>query len=161
MWRLALCHYFVAFCRREFWVRFLPFDWIGFHFISLDLLFCVTLANWIHAVHPMPPKMQFHSHTTHFISIYLSIHSSIHSSIHPSIHPSIYISTTQSQNIQDISCPEAVKVDDIDSAAVTSAFEAAKAAFSSAEAGSRASAEAQIDMEVNKSMAAAVGVTLA
>ena len=62
---------------------------------------------------------------------------------------------------QDISCPEAVKVDDIDSAAVTAAFEAAKASFASAEAGSLASAEAQIDMEVNKSMAAAVGVTLA
>lgn len=62
---------------------------------------------------------------------------------------------------QDISCPEAVKVDDIDSAAATAAFDAAKAAFASAEAGSLASAEAQIDMEVNKSMAAAVGVTLA
>lgn len=62
---------------------------------------------------------------------------------------------------QDISCPEAVKVDDIDSAAVTTAFEAAKAAFGAAEAGSRASAEAQIDMEVNKSMAAAAGVIIA
>ena len=61
---------------------------------------------------------------------------------------------------QDISCPEAVKVDDIDSDACTTAFEAAKAAFASAEAGSRAAAEAQIDMEVNKSMAAAAGVTL-
>ena len=63
--------------------------------------------------------------------------------------------------LQDISCPEAVKVDDIDSAAVTSAFEKAKAAFSAAEAGSRGAAEAQIDMEVYKSMAGAVGVTLA
>jgi F0F1-type ATP synthase epsilon subunit len=64
-------------------------------------------------------------------------------------------------DLQDISCPEAVKVDDIDSAAVTSAFEKAKAAFSTAEAGSRGAAEAQIDMEVYKSMAGAVGVTLA
>ena len=52
-------------------------------------------------------------------------------------------------------------MDDIDSAAVTSAFEAAKSAFSAAETGSQASAEAQIDMEVNKSMAFAVGITLA
>ena len=65
-----------------------------------------------------------------------------------------------SRHLQDISCPEAVKVDDIDS---TSAFEKAKAAFSAAkaEAVSLAAAEAQIDMEVNKSVAAAVGVSLA
>jgi hypothetical protein len=62
---------------------------------------------------------------------------------------------------QDISSPEAVKVDDIDSGACASAYEAAKAAFASAEAGSLASAEAQIDMEVNKAMAAAAGLTLA
>lgn len=70
-------------------------------------------------------------------------------------------SVTHPNSTTDISCPEAVKVDDIDSAAATAAFDAAKAAFASAEAGSLASAEAQIDMEVNKSMAAAVGVTLA
>jgi len=70
-------------------------------------------------------------------------------------------SITHANSTTDISCPEAVKVDDIDSAAVTSAFEQAKAAFSAAEAGSLAAAEAQIDMEVNKSMAAAVGVSLA
>jgi len=70
-------------------------------------------------------------------------------------------SITHANSSTDISCPEAVKVDDIDSAAVTTAFEAAKAAFGAAEAGSRASAEAQIDMEVNKSMAAAVGVIIA
>jgi len=60
----------------------------------------------------------------------------------------------------DISCPEAVKVDDLDSAAVTSGFEAAKTAFASAESGSRAQAEAQVEMEVNKSMGAAIGISL-
>ena len=61
---------------------------------------------------------------------------------------------------QDISCPEAVKLDDIDSAAVTAGYEAAKAALASAADGSVEAANAQIDMEVNKSMASAVGVTL-
>lgn len=61
---------------------------------------------------------------------------------------------------QDISCPEAVKLDDIDSAAVTSNYEAAKSAFSSAEAGSVAAAEAQIDIEVNRAMGAAIGLSL-
>ena len=61
---------------------------------------------------------------------------------------------------QDISCPEAVKLDDIDPAAVTSNYEAAKAAFSSAESGSVAAAEAQIDIEVNRAMGAAIGLTL-
>ncbi len=54
-----------------------------------------------------------------------------------------------------------MKIDDIDSAAVSSAFDAAKAAFASAEAGSKEQALAQIDMEVTKAMGAAVGVTLA
>lgn len=61
---------------------------------------------------------------------------------------------------QDISCPEAVKLDDIDPAAVTSNYEAAKSAFSSAESGSIAAAEAQIDIEVNRAMGAAIGLTL-
>lgn len=63
-------------------------------------------------------------------------------------------------SIQDVSCPEAVKVDDIDSSAVTAAFEKAKSAYASAESGSVAQAYAQIDMEVNKAMGAAVGITL-
>ena len=58
-------------------------------------------------------------------------------------------------------CPEAVKLDDIDPSAVQSQFDAAKSAYASATAGSVEQAEAQIDMEVTKSMAAAVGVTLA
>lgn len=60
----------------------------------------------------------------------------------------------------DITCPEAVKIDDLDSSAVTSGFEAAKAAFASAENGSVAQAEAQVEMEVNKSMGAALGISL-
>lgn len=57
-------------------------------------------------------------------------------------------------------CPEAVKLDDIDSAAVAKQFEAAKNAFGSAPAGSIEQAEAQIDMEVNKAMGLAIGLTL-
>eukprot|EP00565_Helicotheca_tamesis_P007368 CAMPEP_0185723492 /NCGR_PEP_ID=MMETSP1171-20130828/321_1 /TAXON_ID=374046 /ORGANISM="Helicotheca tamensis, Strain CCMP826" /LENGTH=167 /DNA_ID=CAMNT_0028391205 /DNA_START=52 /DNA_END=555 /DNA_ORIENTATION=+ len=69
-------------------------------------------------------------------------------------------SITHENSVTDISCPEAVKLDDIDPAAVTSNFEAARSAYSSAEAGSAAQAEAQIDMEVYRSMGSAVGVTL-
>ena len=46
-------------------------------------------------------------------------------------------------------------------AAITSQYEAAKSAFNSAAAGSIEQAEAQIDMEVNKAMATALGTTLA
>ena len=53
-----------------------------------------------------------------------------------------------------------MKLDDIDTAAVTAGFEAAKAALASAAEGSVEAANAQIDMEVNKSMASAMGVTL-
>ena len=58
-------------------------------------------------------------------------------------------------------CPEAVKLDDIDPSAVTAQFEAAKSAFAPAAAGSVEQAEAQIDMEVNKAMGLAIGLTLA
>jgi F0F1-type ATP synthase epsilon subunit len=57
-------------------------------------------------------------------------------------------------------CPEAVKLDDIDPSAVASQYEAAKAAFSSAAAGSLEQAEAQIDMQVNRAMASAIGITV-
>jgi len=66
-----------------------------------------------------------------------------------------------SRHLHDISCPETFKVDDIDCAAVTSAFEKEMTTSSAIEVGSLAAAEAQIDMEVNKSMATAVGVSLA
>jgi F0F1-type ATP synthase epsilon subunit len=62
---------------------------------------------------------------------------------------------------QDVVCPEAVKLDDIDSSAVTSQFDAAKSAFTSATAGSVEQAEAQIDMEVNRAMGMAIGLNLA
>jgi hypothetical protein len=51
-------------------------------------------------------------------------------------------------------------LDDIDPSAVTSQYEAAKAAFSSAAAGSLEQAEAQIDMQVNRAMASAIGITV-
>jgi F0F1-type ATP synthase epsilon subunit len=57
-------------------------------------------------------------------------------------------------------CPEAVKLEDIDPSAVTSQYEAAKAAFGSAAAGSLEQAEAQIDMQVNRAMASAIGLTV-
>jgi len=61
---------------------------------------------------------------------------------------------------QEVVCPEAVKLDDIDSAAVSSNYDKAKSAFASAAAGSREQAEAQIEMEVNKEMGLAVGLNL-
>lgn len=57
-------------------------------------------------------------------------------------------------------CPEAVKLDDIDSSAVSSQYEASKSAYNSAAAGSVEQAEAQIAMEVNKAMGLALGVML-
>jgi F0F1-type ATP synthase epsilon subunit len=62
---------------------------------------------------------------------------------------------------QDVVCPEAVKLDDIDSSAVTSQYEKAKSAYASATAGSIEQAEAQIDMEVNRAMGLAIGLNLA
>jgi hypothetical protein len=56
---------------------------------------------------------------------------------------------------------EAVKLDDIDPSAVASNYEAAKSAYGSAAAGSVEQAEAMIDMEVNKAMGLAVGLSLA
>ena len=52
-------------------------------------------------------------------------------------------------------------MDDIDGAAVQSGFEAAKAVFASAEVGSAAQTEAQIEMDVSRAMGAAIGVSLA
>ena len=65
-----------------------------------------------------------------------------------------------SLSLQDVVCPEAVKLDDIDSSAVSAQYDAAKAAFNAAAAGSVEQAEAQIEMEVNRAMGLAIGVTL-
>lgn len=51
-------------------------------------------------------------------------------------------------------------MDDLDSAKIQRQFETAKAMFTSAAAGSLESAEAEIDMEVYRTMASAVGMTL-
>ena len=62
---------------------------------------------------------------------------------------------------QDISVPDAVKIEDIDPSAVISGYEQARVAYSAAEAGSVAQAEAQIDMEMFRAVASAVGITVA
>lgn len=61
---------------------------------------------------------------------------------------------------QEITCPEAVKLDDLDAEAITRNYEAAKNALTSAESGSIVAAEAQIAVEVNKDMALALGIIL-
>jgi len=68
---------------------------------------------------------------------------------------------THENSVTDVVCPEAVKLDDIDPSAVQSQYDAAKSAYASATAGSVEQAEAQIDMEVNKAMGLAIGLTLA
>ena len=62
---------------------------------------------------------------------------------------------------QDVVCPVAVKVDDLDAAVVSANYEAAKSKASAAEAGSADAAEAMIEVEVNKAMGAALGLTMA
>jgi len=70
-------------------------------------------------------------------------------------------SLTHDNSTTDVVCPEAVKVDDIDSAAVQSNYEAAKARAASAEAGSAEAAEAQVEVDVNRAMGGALGLNLA
>mmetsp|Transcript_20854 Transcript_20854/g.37879 ORF Transcript_20854/g.37879 Transcript_20854/m.37879 type:complete len:164 (+) Transcript_20854:54-545(+) len=67
---------------------------------------------------------------------------------------------THPNSVTDISCPEAIKLDDIDQGAVTANYAKAQAAAAAAASGSVEEAEAMIDMEVNKAMAVAVGITL-
>lgn len=76
-------------------------------------------------------------------------------------HKINYTQNKQQQHSQDIVCPEAVKVDDLDSAIVQKNYEAAKSAVASAEAGSMESAEATIELEVNRAMGNALGLSLA
>ncbi|KAL7515387.1 hypothetical protein ACHAXN_013396 [Cyclotella atomus] len=70
-------------------------------------------------------------------------------------------SLTHEGSVTDIVCPEAVKVDDLDSAIVQKNYEAAKAAAAAAEAGSVEAAEAMIEVEVNRAMGNALGLALA
>lgn len=67
---------------------------------------------------------------------------------------------THENSTTDVVCPEAVKLDDLDSALVQQHYEAAKSAFGSAASGTVEQAEAQIDMEVNKAMGIAIGLSL-
>jgi len=55
---------------------------------------------------------------------------------------------------------EAVKLNDLDGEAVKSVFAKAKSSFDSAEAGSMSKAEAQVQAETARAMAAALGVAL-
>ena len=64
-------------------------------------------------------------------------------------------------SVTDITCPEAVKLDDIDVSLVSSQYAEAKRIHDSSEAGSKAQAEAGVDMEVGRALAGALGVTLA
>ncbi|KAG7360972.1 ATP synthase F0F1 subunit epsilon [Nitzschia inconspicua] len=68
---------------------------------------------------------------------------------------------THANSVTDVVCVEAVKLDDIDPSAVQSNYDAAKSAAGAAASGSVEEAEAMIDMEVNKAMGLAVGLTLA
>jgi ATP synthase F1 epsilon subunit len=68
---------------------------------------------------------------------------------------------THPNSVTDVVCPEAVKLDELDSSAIQSQYEAAKAAFGVATPGSVEHAEAQIDMEVNRAMGVALGLNLA
>lgn len=70
-------------------------------------------------------------------------------------------SLTHEGSTTDIVCPEAVKVDDLDPEAVAANYEAAKARVAAAEVGSGAAAEALIEVEVNKAMGGALGLTMA
>eukprot|EP00578_Thalassiosira_sp_NH16_P007163 CAMPEP_0181122650 /NCGR_PEP_ID=MMETSP1071-20121207/25435_1 /TAXON_ID=35127 /ORGANISM="Thalassiosira sp., Strain NH16" /LENGTH=169 /DNA_ID=CAMNT_0023207651 /DNA_START=63 /DNA_END=572 /DNA_ORIENTATION=- len=70
-------------------------------------------------------------------------------------------SLTHEGSTTDIVCPEAVKIDDLDPAAVSANYEAAKSRAASAEAGSAEAAEAMIEVEVNKAMGGALGLSMA
>ena len=52
-------------------------------------------------------------------------------------------------------------MDDLDASTVSANYEAAKSAAASATPGSQEEAEAHIDMEVNKTMGTALGLSLA
>mmetsp|Transcript_12240 Transcript_12240/g.25930 ORF Transcript_12240/g.25930 Transcript_12240/m.25930 type:complete len:171 (-) Transcript_12240:1492-2004(-) len=68
--------------------------------------------------------------------------------------------TTHANSVTDVVCVEAVKLDDLDTSTISANYEAAKSAAAAATAGSVEEAEAQIDMEVNKTMGSALGLTL-
>ncbi|KAL3757103.1 hypothetical protein ACHAWU_002942 [Discostella pseudostelligera] len=70
-------------------------------------------------------------------------------------------SLTHEGSTTDIVCPEAVKIDDLDPAAVTANYEAAKSKANAAAAGSADAAEAMIEVEVNRAMGSALGLSLA
>lgn len=65
------------------------------------------------------------------------------------------------QKWKDIVCPEAVKIDDLDLTAVSANFESAKTKLANAQPGSAEAAEFMIEVEVNRAMGYALGISLA
>lgn len=68
---------------------------------------------------------------------------------------------THPSSVTDITAIEAVRVEELDEAAVKAAFETSKREMEAAAEGSREAAEAQVGVETSKAMAAAIGLTLA
>jgi len=60
----------------------------------------------------------------------------------------------------DITCPEAVKLDELDEAAIRATFASASADLANVAEGSADAADAKIAVETTKAMAAAIGITL-
>ena len=60
----------------------------------------------------------------------------------------------------DITCPEAVKLDDLDGSAIQAAFGDARKAYDSAPDDSEEKAQAQIDMDTCRAMGGAVGIAI-
>lgn len=70
-------------------------------------------------------------------------------------------SLTHANSVTDIVCPEAVKIDDLDITAISANYESSKTMLANAEPGSAAAAEFMIEVEVNRAMGNALGMSLA
>ncbi|CAM9485937.1 unnamed protein product [Scytosiphon promiscuus] len=67
---------------------------------------------------------------------------------------------THPTSVTDITAIEAVRVEELDEAAVKTSYDAAKREMDAAAEGSREAAEAQVAVETTRAMAAAIGVAL-
>ncbi|CAM9562553.1 unnamed protein product, partial [Ascophyllum nodosum] len=68
---------------------------------------------------------------------------------------------THPTSVTDITAIEAVRVEELDEAAVREAYDSSKREMEAAPNGSREEAEAQVAFETSKAMGSAIGVTLA
>ncbi|CAM9369730.1 unnamed protein product [Discosporangium mesarthrocarpum] len=68
---------------------------------------------------------------------------------------------THANSVTDVTAIEAVRVDELDEAAVKEAYETSKKDMDAASEGSREKAEAQIGVETSRAMGSAIGITLA